>query len=215
MNGDKYDKIKWDFPEDSLKKIYVDGYLYKVKDPLSVHKLVYIRSEINRLCKSMELIDMNLLNKLMLKYPVKNSNIQEFIESIKIFLDILQEKQRYFEAYQFKKRINNYNTVSKYLLSEMPIISKDRPQFTGISKPRDIFFSEGPNVGPDKNLRCLYRDIFLTLDSNIISLVLHELSHVGCSHVTYKDTGHANDFNRFEELLKIKAKEIEFLKNYH
>lgn len=94
-----------------------------------------------------------------------------------------------------------------YKLSEMQIGT----MFNGLNKPRNIYTSNKPNVGHDKNLRAKNRHIFLTLrrqdgkfksNKSIIDLFIHEIAHTMCNHVTWKDDDHGKDFQKYEKILK-------------
>ena len=59
--------------------------------------------------------------------------------------------------------------------------------------------------GLDKNKRATWRYVFLTLhknDDKLINLLLHELAHTACNHVTYRDKdNHLADFDFHEQFL--------------
>lgn len=212
--GDKFDKdMKWDFSEKKgMTSITIDGYPYKVrKGPNSkakAKKLHNIRKEINKL--SEELID----NENLWNGP---SIDPEFTEGMKIFLDIHGEFPRNPKHVpeMFRKRAVTKDTA-KYLISEIP----DDPVgnlFDGLNKPKMRHQTNGPRVGPDKNIRCGYRDVFIKHDLTGLALkrlLLHELSHTGANHCTWKDDNHHEDFKRVENLVKKVANDINFLKNF-
>ena len=118
--------------------------------------------------------------------------------------------------------IDNYDTYSKsdqklikcfldihpnnYLLSEMQL----NTPFYGLNKPRNIYYSNKDIIGKDGKLRAQYRNIFITLRNNdgkfksiktIIKLVIHEISHTMCNHVTWRDDNHGEDFKNAEKLI--------------
>jgi len=193
---DFYDNLKWDIPETSLIHVYVDNYLYKVKNtptyPNAVNKLVYTRKEIDRLCNALE------------QDYLQNSNKynQETRNNIQLFLEIHQPNsmKTVFEKKYF------------YLLSEIP---KENRDFEGLNKPRGRFLCrDAISIGPDKNLRASYKDIFLTLSldkKKYKELVLHELAHTGCNHIIWRDDDHNGDFKNFYRILDRLANEIGFL----
>jgi hypothetical protein len=193
---DAYDNMKWNIPETSLITYTVDGIIYKVcntKDSKkSLKKLIYTRNEISRLCRALE------------KYYKKNHNAlhnKELKDSIQLFLEIHNPKSGLFKKKYY------------YLLSEIPT-KPDNPYFEGLNKPRGRFLSNEKNIGPDRNLRAMFKDIFLTLYPNkkqYKDLVLHELCHTACNHVIWRDDDHNDDFKRFYKLLDTIANEINFL----
>ena len=82
-------------------------------------------------------------------------------------------------------------------------------EFEGINKPRNLYKSK-TKIGKDGLLRAGYRHIFITIrDSNknfndinvIMKLVLHELAHTMCNHVTWRDDDHNSDFIHCEKIL--------------
>lgn len=95
---------------------------------------------------------------------------------------------------------------NNYYLSEMQIGT----QFNGINKPRNLYVSNKPPIGKDMNKRANYRHVFLTLRNNkldfnnkekIMKLVIHEITHTMCNHVTWRDDDHGNDFKHAEKIL--------------
>ena len=93
-----------------------------------------------------------------------------------------------------------------YLLSEMQIGT----EFNGLNKPKNLYISNKPSIGKDKTLRASYRHVFLTLrDKNykfnnkdkIMKLVIHEIAHTMCNHVTWRDDDHGKDFKHAEKLI--------------
>ena len=95
---------------------------------------------------------------------------------------------------------------NNYLLSEMQLGTN----FYGLNKPKNLYNSNKPSIGKDKKLRASYRHVFLTLrDSNgnfndkekIMKLVIHEIAHSMCNHVTWRDDDHGKDFKHAEKLI--------------
>ena len=95
---------------------------------------------------------------------------------------------------------------NNYLLSEMQL----ETNFYGINKPRNLYNSNKSPIGKDKNLRASYRHVFITLrnkngkfnDKNtIMKLVIHEITHTMCNHVTWRDDDHGKDFKHAEKLI--------------
>ena len=94
-----------------------------------------------------------------------------------------------------------------YLLQEMQIGT----QFEGMNKPKNVQPNHYlPSVGRDKLLKAEYRVVFLNLIKpdgkvksfkELIPLIIHEIAHTGCNHVTWKDDNHGPDFKLFEAYL--------------
>ena len=131
-------------------------------------------------------------------------NIRNFINIISKYLYV--NKCIYIELVQ--KHIDCFLLIhpNNYLLSEMQL----NTQFDGLNKPKDLYYSD-TKLGPDNYLRARYRDIFLKLRkdngtfknfNDIINLVIHEIAHTMCNHVTWRDDNHYNDFKICENILK-------------
>ena len=82
--------------------------------------------------------------------------------------------------------------------------------FYGLNKPKNLYNSNKPSIGKDKTLRAGYRHVFVTLrNSNgkfndkekIMKLVIHEIAHTMCNHVTWRDDDHGKDFKHAEKLI--------------
>jgi len=95
---------------------------------------------------------------------------------------------------------------NNYLLSEMQLGTN----FYGLNKPKNLYNANKPPIGKDKTLRAGYRHVFLTLrNSNgkfndkekIMKLVIHEIAHTMCNHVTWRDDDHGKDFKHAEKLI--------------
>jgi len=100
-------------------------------------------------------------------------------------------------------KIHPYN----FKLSEMQLDN----QFNGLNKPREVYNTNEPLLGPDGSLRAKWRHIFITLrksnsqfknNKSIMDLVIHELSHTMCNHIRWRDDDHGQDFQRAEKILK-------------
>ena len=76
-------------------------------------------------------------------------------------------------------------------------------KFEGLSKPKMRYIDEnGKYIGRDKNMRALYRDVFVDLDTeDLDGLIIHELAHIACNHVNYYDDNHGKDFKWAESIL--------------
>jgi hypothetical protein len=214
--GDMYDPQKWDFPTNDLVIFYVDHYPYKINDTGSdnknryqVNKLVKIRSAINKLCDNVY----NYLNK--------QKNIDtEVAEGLLLFLDIhatfgRDSDDSIYYTDNFNKKLENNDYISsKYLLSELPLSNRVAMQFVGLDVPKLRFVDENaPFIGPDKNIRCAYRDIHISnklTGSALKKLMLHELSHTVCSHQLYRPDDHPKEFKDAEKILTKLSKNISF-----
>ena len=94
-----------------------------------------------------------------------------------------------------------------YFLQEMQLGT----QFEGMNKPKNVHLNNYlPSLGRDKKLKAEYRVIFLNLINpdgkvksfkELIPLIIHEIAHTGCNHVTWKDDNHGKDFQLFESYL--------------
>ena len=83
-------------------------------------------------------------------------------------------------------------------------------EFNGLNKPKNLYVSNDEKIGKDGKLRASYRHIFLTLRNSkgnfnninkIMKLVIHEIAHTMCNHVTWRDDDHADDFEHSEKLI--------------
>lgn len=87
-------------------------------------------------------------------------------------------------------------------------------KFDGLNKPKNIVKLknfDGLGFREDSELRAGRRHIMLTICENgklrpwkkIKKLLLHELAHTMCNHVTYREEGnHLEDFHMYETFLK-------------
>lgn len=168
----------WDFDENiNYVNINVNGNNFKV---LQVYK------NYNEAAKLLNLIH-NIIITICLYLQV---NIYKYTKeeqiAIRCFLDI---------------HPNNY------LLSEMQLGT----DFNGINKPRNVHNNSNKHaLGKDKKKRAEYRHVFLTLRKHngsfksfdsIMRLVIHEIAHTMCNHVTWRDDDHNKDFQHYEKLL--------------
>jgi hypothetical protein len=170
--GDKYDKVKWDFKED-MPVFWIDKYPYKATTYERAQILASFRKQINELCKSLK--------------NIKNDRIELF--------NSIHEERYYnpsFLPYPFYDIAARRHPVSRYLLSEMP----HNTNFNGLNKPKMRYLdNDSPPIGKDKQLRALYRDIFIDLDSRKLKeLIIHELAHSMCNHVNWRPDDHGEDF---------------------
>lgn len=94
-----------------------------------------------------------------------------------------------------------------YLLQEIQLDTG----FEGMNKPKNVHRNKYlPSLGRDKKLKAEYRIVFLNLIKpngkvksfkELIPLIIHEIAHTGCNHVTWKDDNHGQDFHLFESYL--------------
>lgn len=132
-----------------------------------------------------------------------------------IYIVIFQICQ-YLETNKYSRKYTDYDRKlidcfcdihpHKYLLSEMQLGTP----FNGLNKPRDLYLSNKESVGKDGRLRANYRHVFLTLRNNrgkfnnyndIMKLVIHEIAHTMCNHVTWRDDDHGKDFKHAEKII--------------
>jgi hypothetical protein len=221
--GHKYDSVKWDFPEDSLSIVYIEGYPYKVNKTENARFLHYIRGEISRLISALRYISMQELFEFYSKSSSPYS-FNEFIEGLKEFIDIHEERPRndlYQMVPEFRGR-EAYGMSSRYLLSEVP--KEGRKMFLGINKPRMRYESGGSSTGIDGGTRCVYRDIFLSSrddsragnGNELKGLIYHELGHGLVGHLRYRDKeNHQGDHKLAEKLLKTVGARMGFLGDFN
>ena len=157
----------------------------------------------------------NYYYKVLEKYN-DNSICAELLYNITIFINKIS---KYIDK-NYNNIINNSKNPlikkyldcfllihpNNYLLSEMQL----NTIFNGLNKPKELYICNS-ELGPDKNLRAAYRHIFLSLRknngefkniNNITNLVIHEITHTMCNHVTWRDDNHYDDFKYCENLLK-------------
>jgi hypothetical protein len=122
----------------------------------------------------------------------------------------------YLEVNKYSKKYTDYDRKlidcfcdihpNKCLLSEMQIGT----DFYGLNKPKKLYISNLEPVGKDGKVRASYRHIFLTLRNNrgqfndinvIMKLVIHEIAHTMCNHVTWRDDDHGKDFKHAEKMI--------------
>jgi len=133
------------------------------------------------------------------------------LDKIRNFIDIISE-YLHVNKYRYKlleqKHIYCFLLIhpNNYLLSEMQL----NTEFDGLNKPKKLYKSN-TKLGPDNYLRASYRDVFLRLRkdngefkniNSIRNLVIHEIAHTMCNHVTWRDDNHHWDFEMCENILK-------------
>ena len=148
--------------------------------------------------------------KVLKRHKDYKTVVQILNEIRTIILKICQylEVNKYAYSEIEQQRINCFLLIhpNSYLLSEMQLGT----QFDGLNKPKKLYKSNHP-IGEDEYLRAEYRDVFLRLRNqngrfrtrkSIIDLVIHEITHTMCNHVTWRDDNHGKDFTDSENLLK-------------
>ena len=101
--------------------------------------------------------------------------------------------------------------ITPHTLGEMPL----NDGFDGLNLPKRIVKlnpSDGLKFSKDSNIRAGHRHVLLTLRkktgdihplAKIMKLIIHELAHTMCNHVTFRDKGnHLKDFDDNERYLK-------------
>ena len=180
----------WDFNESTnYKTIYIGEIPYKV---LVKRNNVYLSDYIEaaELLYSIQIIIYMISHKLQQNLKL-NKYSKEDQKGIKCFLSI---------------HPNNY------LLSEMQDDKLLSVKFNGLNKPKNVKYDNNVQpLGPDGKKRAEYRDVFLLLRDkknnlleleDLILLVIHEITHSACNHVTWRDDDHGEDFKRYERLIK-------------
>ena len=147
----------------------------------------------------------------------KSAQILDYIHKIIILICHYLEVNKYSNKYTNydRKIIDCFCDIhpNKYLLSEMQLST----QFYGLNKPRDLYMSNQEPIGKDGKLRANYRHVFLTLRNNsgqfndintIMKLVIHEIAHTMCNHVTWRDDDHGKDFKHAEKMIMDAYKKV-------
>ncbi len=186
--GDRYDKMKWDFREDTMPIYVIGNYPYKAMNKQNANRLSQIRKSINTLCNNIEK-----------GHGWKNN------EQVKMFLEMHGEN--YYSPNQlpvpFYYTAINGKKTSRYLLSEMP---PDETRLDGLMKPKMRYHDDNAiPIGKDGRGRALYRDMFLNLnksESSLKNLVIHELAHSMANHIRWREDDHGKDFIECENFIK-------------
>jgi len=195
-DGDKYDSMKWDFPEDNNNLIIIGKYPYKTRSKENAEILNVFRKQIDKLCMNIE------NNRNQWEYTTNN---QEYLDGVDIFLGLHNEY--YYDPYELPEPFHSIamkgHKTSRYLLSEIP----PKTKFAGLNKPKARYRDlKAPPVGKDSNGRALYRDIFLDLHNNtsnkLKALIIHELAHSMANHIQWRPDDHHADFKFAEDLIK-------------
>ena len=138
--------------------------------------------------------------------------ISKIIELISMYLYI--NRYKYSKNDQIKLQCFCDIHPNNYLLSEMQLGT----EFNGLNKPRDLYLTNKPPIGKDGKRRASYRNVFLTLRNTnngkfndwntIMKLVIHEIAHTMCNHITWVDDNHGPDFTRAEKMIEHSYNEI-------
>lgn len=95
---------------------------------------------------------------------------------------------------------------NNHILAEMQL----NTDFYGLNKPKQLYNTNKPPIGPDKTYRAKYRYVFLTLRdkygnfnniNKIMKLVIHEIAHTMCNHIRWRDDDHGPDFKHAEKII--------------
>jgi hypothetical protein len=177
-------KSKWDIDEDTR------------------FKMVYVNQQ---LCKVLNNKDENM-NTLAGKYLCL---IYDYINAIRIDLSL---------NYSFAEK-NSFITESLIFITT-PFTIQEIPNnvgFEGLNKPKNIvsYTFRPAQFKQDNNYRAGSRHILLAIrDKNnkirnwtaVKRLILHEISHTLCNHVTYRTEGnHLSDFKNAEKKITLFA----------
>mgnify|MGYP000878013116 CR=1 FL=1 len=143
--------------------------------------------------------------------------ILDYINNIIVMISNYLELNKYSNIYTDydHKLIECFCDIhpNKHLLSEMQIGT----MFYGLNKPKYLYKSKFTDIGKDGNLRASYRNVFITLRNKngrfndmkeIMKLVIHEIAHTMCNHVTWRDDNHGKDFKHSEKIIENAYKKI-------
>jgi hypothetical protein len=163
-------------------------------------------------------------------YKIRNENLNNeralyLLGYIEQYVNIIKKDMLMHEGYCHTKKCINESilfVITPFSLQEIPKNTK----FEGINKPLFIVYSpkDGLVFKKDNKYRAGSRHIMLTLRNedgslkdwkHIKRLLLHELAHTMCNHVTYREAGnHEGDFKKCEKFLKLltnKSEDIQSL----
>ena len=201
-------KNKWDIEED-------ENYEY-VSVPLSAVPNVYYKV-----------------------HTFRQDNMNKAVTILFLIDKLIQSIQHYLHNALFNKQIENKYIPACQVFIDTPHTVQEchHKSFHGINKPKEIIqlFRTNKQFKKDNQYRATYRHVMLTLRtkesgnfkpwSYLKNLLLHELAHTMCNHITYREEGnHEKDFDDNEGFitdlvntvpeLKSITKEIEnFIRN--
>ena len=102
--------------------------------------------------------------------------------------------------------------TTPFYLQEMQLDTNEFPvQFEGLNKPKNVVgHRDNVIIGSDKKLRASYRVVFLKLRvgnriktfNELKPLIIHEIAHTACNHVTWRDDDHGDDFKMYEKIIE-------------
>lgn len=137
--------------------------------------------------------------------------VVHYLDTIHNFIYLIKKKLLHYNVMQDKlEHAKIILIITPHTVGEMPINEK----FEGLNKPKNIVKLSRPDglqFKQDSDLRASNRHILLTLrdlngnlkkEKDIKKLIIHELAHTMCNHVTFRDKGnHLDDFKRNEKFL--------------
>lgn len=150
-------------------------------------------------------------------FIVRKNNPDRFIKILSLIdtyisylKKLLSENMSNFIHHPCYNEIVNF-VKTKHTVQEI----SEQDTFEGINKPEDIVYCSTRNDGlifqKDNKYRAGRRLIMLRIRNkdnskrswvNLKKLLLHELAHTMCNHITYREEGnHEEDFYRAEEFL--------------
>lgn len=140
------------------------------------------------------------------KYKVWSSGRKKIVSSLLFLID------EFIQTIQ--ERLPDINPGCHVFIHTPHTVQECRNEnFHGINKPKDIIqlHTVEPLFKKDNQYRATYRHVMLTLRtkngdlkawSSLKKLLLHELSHTMCNHITYREEGnHEEDFDEYERFL--------------
>jgi hypothetical protein len=149
-------------------------------------------------------------------YKVLNQDNKHLVAirlmEIKTLIDNITDQVRVFKSKGLPEPLNSMTTVflsihpNRYHVQEMQKYAK----FVGLNKPKKVTLNYNlPQMGKDNFLKAQYRLIFFKIRkgsriqtlNELVPLIIHEIAHTGCNHVTWRDDDHGRDFQLFEQFL--------------
>lgn len=172
-------------------------------------------------------------------HTFRQDNMNETVTILFLIDKLIQSIQRYLHNALLNKQIEKKYISACQVFIETPHTVQEchHNSFHGINKPKEIIklYKTNNVFKKDNWYRATYRHVMLTLRtkktgelkpwSYLKNLLLHELAHTMCNHITYREEGnHEKDFDDNERFitnlvntvpeLKSITKEIEnFIRN--
>lgn len=153
------------------------------------------------------------------KYKVfVNHRSKKNIEKVALLLNYIEqyvEYLKYYLSYNTSPKSNQYIAHQNVFIDTPHIFQEigSGTLYEGINKPKNIIHIQHPPklFSKDNQYRAEYRLIMLSLRTKtgnlrtwnkIKRLLLHELAHTMCNHITYREEGnHEKDFDDCESIL--------------